>query len=509
MFTESTLLSEAWERLESSIISYGSDQIGTVAAATDPNVKQYNYGHCFIRDFVPSALAFLTKGKTEIVSNFLRQTLKLQINDNNIDDVRSHMDGARPGIGLMPASFEVVKENGEQSIRADFGERAIGRVTPVDSCLWWLILLRAYRKATGDIDLAHEPDFQQGIRLILDLCLVKRFDMYPTLLVPEGAFMIDRRMGVYERPLEIQALFYAALLVVDELLLPVNKIDIQTEIKQRLGRLKRHIRKDYWIDIGRVNEIHRYENEEFGEEVANKFNIYPDSLANWVADWLPKQTGYLAGNLGPGRIDFRFFALGNLMAIICSLADADQSEKILNLISKKWLDLVGNMPMKICFPAVEDKEWELITGCDPKNVRWSYHNGGNWPVLLWFMVAAAQKTGKTNIGERAIKTAEKRWLEAQNHDKWPEYYDGRRGTLVGKKAMRYQTWTIAAYIVAKDLMENPQHLEWISFEDVEEKLTNPKGSQSPTAGKRHSPQRGEPPHGGGSPPSGLSHRQDF
>jgi hypothetical protein len=97
------------------------------------------------------------------------------------------MDGARPGIGLMPASFEVVKENGEQSIRADFGERAIGRVTPVDSCLWWLILLRAYRKATGDIDLAHEPDFQQGIRLILDLCLVKRFDMYPTLLVPEGA----------------------------------------------------------------------------------------------------------------------------------------------------------------------------------------------------------------------------------------------------------------------------------------------------------------------------------
>jgi hypothetical protein len=33
--------------------------------------------------------------------------------------------------------------------------------------------------------------------------------------------------------------------------------------------------------------------------------------------------------------------------------------------------------------------------------------------------------------------------------------------------MRYQTWTIAAYIVAKDLMENPQHLEWIGFEDFE------------------------------------------
>jgi hypothetical protein len=76
-----------------------------------------------------------------------------------------------------------------------------------------------------------------------------------------------------------------------------------------------------------VNEIHRYENEEFGEEVANKFNIYPDSLANWVADWLPKQTGYLAGNLGPGRIDFRFFCTGKPDGHYLFLADADQSEK--------------------------------------------------------------------------------------------------------------------------------------------------------------------------------------
>lgn len=462
MYTDE-LLNEAWERLEGSILSCGEEQIGTVAAAADPSVKQYNYGHCFIRDFVPSALAFLTKGQGKIVANFLRQTLKLQINENNIDEIRAHMDGARPGIGLMPASFEVVEENGKQFIRADFGERAIGRVTPVDSCLWWIILLRIYKKATGDIQLAHESDFQQGIRLILDLCLVKRFDMYPTLLVPEGAFMIDRRMGVYERPLEIQVLFYAALLAADELLLPKNKSDIHQEIKQRLSRLKNHIREHYWIDLERVNEIHRYENEEFGEEVVNKFNIYPDSLASWVADWIPKEGGYLAGNLGPGRMDFRFFALGNLMAIICALADEQQSQKIMNLIAKRWADLIGDMPMKICFPAVEDKEWEWITGCDPKNVRWSYHNGGNWPVFLWFLVAAAQKTGRKSIAERAIKIAERRWIEYNNKDKWPEYYDGRKGTLVGKKAMRYQTWTIAGYIVAKDLMENPQHLEWIQF----------------------------------------------
>ena len=463
MLTEAALLNEAWEKLEASILKCGEEPVGTVAAVPDSSVKLFNYGHCFIRDFVPSALAFLTKGRGKIVSNFLKQTLKLQITDNNIEDIRAHMDGARPGMGLMPASFEVVEENGEPVIRADYGERAIGRVTPVDSGFWWLILLRAYQKATGDTDLAHEPDFQAGIKLILDLCLVKRFDMYPTLLVPDGAFMIDRRMGVFGRPLEIQALFYAALLAADELLLPENKLPIHQEIQQRSTRLKTHIQQHYWIDLDRVNEIHRYENEEFGEEVVNKFNIYPDSVPPWVSEWLPKQTGYLAGNLGPGWMDFRFFALGNMMSIICSLANPEQSQDIMNLIARKWSDLVGDMPMKVCFPAMEGKEWEMVTGCDPKNVRWSYHNGGNWPVLLWFMVAAAQKTGKTNLADRAIKVAEKRWFEYKDKDKWPEYYDGKKGTLVGKKAMRYQTWTIAAYIVAKDLMENPQHLEWIQF----------------------------------------------
>ncbi|CAN1293827.1 Alkaline/neutral invertase CINV2 [Linum perenne] len=36
-------------------------------------------------------------------------------------------------------------------------------------------------------------------------------------------------------------------------------------------------------------------------------------------------------------------------------------------------ELVGEMPIKIAYPAIE--------GCDPKNTRWSYHNGGSWPGL--------------------------------------------------------------------------------------------------------------------------------
>ena len=275
MKTEDTLVKEAWNLLEASLVYYQNRPVGTVAAR-DLSVEALNYDQCFVRDFVSSALLFLIHGQSEIVRNFLVETLALQSNDKQ-------MDCFNAGRGLMPASFKIESWDGRQSLTADFGEHAIGRVTPVDSCLWWLILLRAYVKATGDIALAHQSNFQEGIVLILKLCLADRFDMYPTMLVPDGAFMIDRRMGVAGHPLEIQALFYAALRSAQELLRPGRQGDIYTQIvNYRLSTLNYHIREYYWLDLKRLNDIYRYKGEQFGVSAVNKFNIYPDSIPDWL-----------------------------------------------------------------------------------------------------------------------------------------------------------------------------------------------------------------------------------
>ena len=90
--------------------------------------------------------------------------------------------------------------------------------------------------------------------------------------------------------------------------------------------------------------------------------------------------------------DFRWFALGNCVAILASLATPDQAAAIMDLIEERWEDLVGEMPVKICYPAIEGHEWQTVTGCDPKNTRWSYDNGRSWPgqsssspqILHWF-----------------------------------------------------------------------------------------------------------------------------
>jgi hypothetical protein len=127
----------------------------------------------FVRDFVPSALAFLMNNEADMVKNFLLKTLHLQSSEKMVDRFKL-------GAGAMPASFKVDpnRNRNTETLVADFGESAIGRVAPVDSGFWWIILLRAYTKYIGDVSLSESPDCQKCMRLILNLCLSEGFDTF-------------------------------------------------------------------------------------------------------------------------------------------------------------------------------------------------------------------------------------------------------------------------------------------------------------------------------------------
>ncbi|CAA0809876.1 Alkaline/neutral invertase CINV2 [Striga hermonthica] len=456
-FEPHPMVADAWEALRRSLVHFRGQPVGTIAAYDHASEEVLNYDQVFVRDFVPSALAFLMNGEPDIVKNFLLKTLQLQGWEKRIDRFKL-------GEGAMPASFKVLHDpvRKTDTIVADFGESAIGRVAPVDSGFWWIILLRAYTKSTGDHSLAETPECQKGMRLILALCLSEGFDTFPTLLCADGCSMIDRRMGIYGYPIEIQALFFMAL----RSALVMLKHDTEGKefierIVKRLHALSYHMRSYFWLDFQQLNDIYRYKTEEYSHTAVNKFNVIPDSIPEWVFDFMPTKGGYFIGNVSPARMDFRWFALGNCVAILSSLATPEQASAIMDLIEERWEELVGEMPLKICYPAIESHEWRIVTGCDPKNTRWSYHNGGSWPVLLWMLTAACIKTGRPQIARRAIDLAESRLLK----DSWPEYYDGKLGRFIGKQARKYQTWSIAGYLVAKMMLEDPSHLGMISLEE--------------------------------------------
>jgi len=68
------------------------------------------------------------------------------------------------------------------------------------------------------------------------------------------------------------------------------------------------------------------------------------------------------------------------------------------------------------------------------------------------------------MARHAIELAERRLMK----DSWPEYYDGKLGRYIGKQSRKFQTCSIAGYLVAKMLLDDPSHMGMIALEEVKQ-----------------------------------------
>ncbi len=65
------------------------------------------------------------------------------------------------------------------------------------------------------------------------------------------------------------------------------------------------------------------------------------------------------------------------------------------------------------------------------------------------------------VAHSAIEQVEQRLSK----DRWSEYYDGKLGCYIGKEAQKFQTWSIASYLVAKMMSEDSLHFGMIGLEE--------------------------------------------
>lgn len=170
--------------------------------------------------------------------------------------------------------------------------------------------------------------------------------------------------GVHGCPIEIQALFLVAM----KSALPLLEQDLEGKmLVKRLDALILDL-----IDTKWLNDIHRLSTP--------AVNLLPDSNPERIFDFmLARGGGYFIGNISPARVNFGWFALGNIIANLTP----KQSAVIIDLIESRWEELVGQMPLKVCnYPAIGSHEWQIITGCDQRNTGLRYLNGGSWPGML-------------------------------------------------------------------------------------------------------------------------------
>lgn len=69
--------------------------------------------------------------------------------------------------------------------------------------------------------------------------------------------------------------------------------------------------------------------------------------------------------------------------------------------------------------------------------------------------------GKIELAKKAVDLAESRLYT----DHWPEYYDTKSGKFIGKQSRLYQTWTVAGFLTAKMLLQNPEKASLLFWEE--------------------------------------------
>lgn len=147
----------------------------------------------------------------------------------------------------------------------------------------------------------------------------------------------------------------------------------------------------------------------------------------------------------------RLDTLGNLLAILFGVADRCKADKILDYIQGCGLD--RPYPVRALYPAIHpgDRDWREYYRVRNLNLPHHYHNGGAWPFIGGFYVAALVQAGRRDEARAQLEQ-----LTAMNRQgrtrEWGfnEWFHGLSGQPMGYDC---QSWSAAMYIFAQDCVE--------------------------------------------------------
>jgi hypothetical protein len=152
--------------------------------------------------------------------------------------------------------------------------------------------------------------------------------------------------------------------------------------------------------------------------------------------YLPYRDAHTAGEW--------FDSLGNLLAILSAVASAERTARILDLIESRHLDV---RPLPAIYPPVlpADPDWRDYYGT--LNLPHRYHNGGVWPFIGGFYVAALVKAGRVSRAEAALE----RLADLNRAGAFNEWHDAITGEPEGA---RDQAWSAGMYLFARHAVLN-------------------------------------------------------
>ncbi|HBY98155.1 MAG TPA: glycogen debranching protein [Chloroflexi bacterium] len=150
----------------------------------------------------------------------------------------------------------------------------------------------------------------------------------------------------------------------------------------------------------------------------------------------------------------RFDTLGNLLAILFGVADQRKAGRMLDYIHGCGVD--EPFPVRALYPVINpgDKDWREYYRVRNLNQPHHYHNGGAWPFIGGFYVAALVQARRFDeAGKQLEKLAQMNHLGKCTEWEFNEWFHGLSGRPMGYAG---QSWSAAMYIFAHECVERGQ-----------------------------------------------------
>jgi glycogen debranching enzyme len=137
---------------------------------------------------------------------------------------------------------------------------------------------------------------------------------------------------------------------------------------------------------------------------------------------------------------------GNLLAVIFGVANSLQEKRILDYLVQ--VGAAEPYPIRVLHPVIHpgSKDWREYYRNNNLNMPHQYHNGGIWPFVGGFYVAALVKTGRIEAARFQLeKLAQLNRLGVDEEWEFNEWCHGSTGYPMGYP---HQAWSAGMYIFA-------------------------------------------------------------
>jgi glycogen debranching enzyme len=381
------------------IIKQCCDDIGIKASA-----HYTGYPQVWARDSMITMLG-ATQFSDKDTKNTLQKTL-CTLRDNQTD------------LGLIPAS--IVVKDGKKDFRAY-----------ADGNAWYVIGQYNFFQTYHDKQFLEES----WISIQKTMQWLECQDVYQSglLAMQEGADWMDH-IAVRGRGLSINALYYQSLISAAALAAILDDTDNQVFYNERALFVRDQLRSLFWVD---VIEQKTYEDDFLNEEL----NIlYGHKQA------LLRQRPYFLPYIGFRTVGTWLDTLGNLYTILFDIADKEQGNQILSYIQQVGVNTP--FPAKAMYPTIRpgDIDWRDYYLNKNLNLPDHYHNGGIWPFIGGFYVAALVKDKRFIEAEQQLEQLARVNKKGKNNDwEFNEWMHGITGEPMG---FEHQAWSAAMFLYA-------------------------------------------------------------